>query len=377
MRKKWTKLLIASISISMSSLIYVNGMQINAQEEGETSFEYKKFPTEEEYEKELDQQMDRVYAQLKGHIQNENLCPIPGIINTTYAKDSQVKSSAYYVPQGLCQTEDYIVITGYHNGKIGSKSKEDNKGWDSVLYILDVKSHELITTLGLPQAYHNGGIAYDGENMWFCGNTSSKYLKKGKPFVQCMKYEKLVDIVNASGIYGQIPKEAVSEQISIDNVPSFLECDKGVLWVGTYINNTTNADGYAIGYPIQNIEDENPSLNKLNVLRINGIPSSSQGMDIDNGELYVSSSGQGGANWVSSSFITRFDISALNGGSNFLDLNGQFVSQIEVPKMNEEIIVDKNTVYMVFEACAEAYLKGMPTGMKTDRILPIDRSLWE
>lgn len=378
MKKKWILLFAAAILFTFLSPVNLQTPKVYATAEEQTSYDYKKYPTEESYEAALQREMARVYNTLKGHIQTENLCPIPGIISTTYTDADAFKTSAYYIPQGLCKTDDYILMTAYHNGKVGKEVLEKNKGWHAVLYVIDAHSHAFITSLGLPQSYHNGGIAFDGKNVWFCGNTSPKYLRKNDPFVQSMKYEKLKEIIDNSGKYGEIPADAVSDKLYIDNVPSFLECDNNVLWVGSYINNDPEKnEGYIIGYPIQNIDETSPTLNKLNVARINGIPSSSQGMDIYDGSLYVSSSGKGNANWIQSSFISRFDLSALSEGSRFLDLNGTYASRIEVPKMNEEIIVDDATIYLVFESCSETFLKGMPQGMKTDRILPIDRSLWE
>lgn len=347
-----------------------------------TSYSYKLFPTEEEYETELQQQMGRVYEVLQGHIQQENVCPIPGLVETVYHDKEELKDSIYYIPQGICRTDDYILVTAYHNGKTGLIEQESNKGWKGILYVIDADTHEYLTTLALPQSYHNGGIAFDGSRVWFCGDTKDSYLKDGDPFVQCMDYSRLKEIV--TGILkdnrlddGCIGAEDFSEKIMINNKPSFLECTDGFLWVGTYINNDpTDNSGYAVGYPIKE-EAGKTKLDKLHVKRINGIPSSAQGMDIDGNDLYVSSSGHGGENYMKSSYVSLFDITPLMNGENLLDLQGQSLKSVEVPKMNEELLVDENSIYLVFEAASEQFLANLPDGMKTDRILPLDKVLWK
>lgn len=346
-----------------------------------TSYTYKLFNTEEEYETELETKMGRVYDVLQGHIQQKNVCPIPGLVETVYHEEADLKDSIYYIPQGICRTDDFIIVTAYHNGKVGLSEMESNKGWKGIIYVIDGNTHEYLTTLALPQTYHNGGIAYDGERVWFCGNTSDSYLKDGDPFVQCMDYSRLKEIV--AGILadgdrqdGCIAEEDFSDKITINNKPSFLECTDGFLWVGTYVNNNPDDNvGYAVGYPIME-ENGTAKLDKLHVKRINGIPSSAQGMDIDGNDLYVSSSGHGGENYMKSSFISRFDITSLMKDVDLLDLQGQSISRVEVPKMNEEILVDEDAIYLVFEAAGEQFLHNLPDGMKTDRLLPLDKTLW-
>lgn len=383
-QKPGIKQLLVAVAAATAVLANTESLHTVYADEAETSYTYKKYETQESYEEELNKEMSRVYDLLKGHFQVNNICPIPGIIQTSYRTESEVKTSAYYIPQGICETEDYILVTAYHDAKLGDTQKEEKKGWAGVVYVIDVETHELLTTLGLPQSYHNGGITCDGENVWFCGDTGNKYTEKGgQPFVQCMKYSRLQELVDRiladqSQTSGSIAEGDFSEKLYINNKTSFLDCSDGVLWVGTYINNDPQQnEGYAIGYPIKGISTKTPSLDKLNVIRINGIPSSAQGMDIDGDDLYVSSSGHGGENWVESSFISRFDISAISKGEKLVDLQGQYLKRVEVPKMNEEIIVNDTSVYMVFEACSEKFLANLPDGMKTDRILTVDKEVWE
>lgn len=163
-------------------------------DDSRSSYEYKMFETQEKYEEELKENMSRVYDILHGHVQEENLCPIPGQVKTVYQEGDPLKDSIYYIPQGICRTDDYILVTAYHNGKDILSENESNKGWSAVLYVIDVHTHEYLTTLVLPQAYHNGGIAFDGERVWFCGDTRDSYLMVGDPFVQLMYIARMMSM---------------------------------------------------------------------------------------------------------------------------------------------------------------------------------------
>jgi hypothetical protein len=45
------------------------------------------------------------------------------------------------------------------------------KKLNSVIYVIDMNSMELVSTLTMPNMFHAGGIAFDGENIWMTGET--------------------------------------------------------------------------------------------------------------------------------------------------------------------------------------------------------------
>ena len=49
------------------------------------------------------------------------------------------------------------------------------------------------------------------------------------------------------------------------------------------------------------------------------------------------------------------------------------MKRVEVPKMNEEIIVDGSTVYINFESGASHWKYAL---INTDRVIALDLSLW-
>ena len=106
---------------------------------------------------------------------------------------------------------------------------------------------------------------------------------------------------------------------------------------------------------------------------IAGIDSSAQGADIDGDHLYVSSSYGGANEAVKSSFITTYNIAPAVNGDTDLNVTERELKRVEVPKMNEEIIVTGSEVLMNFEAAADCWKKVV---LPTDRILAVKATVW-
>ena len=200
------------------------------------------------------------------------------------------------------------------------------------------------------------------------GDTSDKY--DGKPFVQYMTYETFLRLIEEP--VSEVKESDISDKIYIKNKPSFLECDSGILWVGTYAGRKDTSEAYLNGYQITG-EPGNRSLNTIMYTVIAGLDSSAQGADIEDGYLYVSSSYKGNTAEVKSSFITKYDLRRAIQSSGSYYVQGQELSRVEVPKMNEEIIVTGSTVHINFEAGASNWKNVL---IDTDRILAVDKSLW-
>jgi hypothetical protein len=171
----------------------------------------------------------------------------------------------------------------------------------------------------------------------------------------------------------EVRKSEISDPVYVKNKPSFLECDSGRLWVGTFYASKGTQEGYANGYAILDSE-EGCRLNTTMYQVITGIDSSAQGMDIDGNYLYVSSSYKGYVAAVKSSFITKYEISPLHKGYNSVYAADRELTRIEVPKMNEEILVDSRNIYINFEAAADKWKFCI---IPTDRILSVRKSLWD
>ena len=323
-----------------------------------SSFEYKNYEDNDDYLRILKKKMKSVYDNFDGKLDEEQIIPIPGLVSTCIRTGTDINTAGSYVPQGLCRAGRYMLITAY----------DSKKKLNSVIYVVDTDTNELVSTLTLPNTYHAGGIAFDGFNIWMTGDTSDKY--KGAPFVQHMSFDTFLGLIERP--LAEVRKSDMSGPVYIKNRPSFLECDKGVLWVGTYIGSKGTSEGYMNGYPIIG-EPDAPRLNTLMYRVIAGIDSSAQGADIDGNYLYVSSSYNGMLQGVQTSFITKYNLAAADNGSDSIYVSNKEVSRIEVPKMNEEILVDGGNIHINFESAAEHWKFAV---VKTDRILAVNKSVW-
>lgn len=329
-----------------------------AEKQRQSSFDYKKYPDNEQYRDALYWAMNDVYNTISGNIDDSKTLPIPGLIKTYSASKDKKKASKQFVPQGICRAGRFWLVTAY----------DAKKKYRSVIYAVDPLMKEMVATVVLPNRFHVGGIAFDGENIWITGDTSDKY--KGEPFLQYITFENFRKMIDEP--VHLIKKGEISKRVYIKNVPSFLEYDKGTLWVGTYVGRKKTAEAYMYGYKVLS-DEAGVRLNTLLVTIISGIDSSAQGADIDGNNLYVSSSYQGGNIAIKSSYITRYNITPLKDGIQSLSVAGREVSRVEVPKMNEEILVENGHVYINFESASETWWTSV---IKTDRILSIDKSLW-
>ena len=108
---------------------------------------------------------------------------VPGLLSTETQVFEEKNSSAIctsMTPQGLAVTEDYLIVSAY----CGSKTH------NSVLYLIDKKSHEFIKEIVLRNKSHVGGLAYDPihQNLWIAG------MSRGIPQVNAISLLSLIHI---------------------------------------------------------------------------------------------------------------------------------------------------------------------------------------
>lgn len=323
-----------------------------------SSFDYKLYSKQSRYKSVLKFRMRDVYTMISSYIDDNTTLPIPGLIETFTLHNGKISSSVNFVPQGLCQAREYLLATAYDS------ERENN----SVIYVIDKAGAKLVSTLTVPNRYHLGGIAFDGDNIWLTGDTSDRYT--GAHFVQYISFSDFQNMISRP--LHEIKDNEISERVYIKNKPSFLECDNGILWVGTYIGKKDTAESYMNGYRITE-KDGKIKLNTTVYSLISGLDSSAQGADIDGNFLYVSSSFKGSAVGVKTSFITKYDIASIKKGSKSLNIVNREMSRIEVPKMNEEITVEKGRIFINFESGAKHWVNPV---IRTDRLLAVKKTLW-
>lgn len=324
----------------------------------QSSFSYKIYATYSQYRNSFKKKMADAYEVMGMYVDDTRCMPVPGIIETYTGSVRSNHSSQDYVPQGLCRAGNYFLVTAY----------DGDKKHNSVIYVVDADMRIIVSTLTLPNRYHSGGIAFDGERIWLTGDTSDKY--DGKPFVQYIEYAVFEEM--AADPLHKIRDDEISGRVYIKNKPSFLECDNGVLWVGTYTGSRGTQQGYMNGYPIR-LSDGKVKLDTMRYSVISGIDTSAQGADIYGNYLYVSSSYNGWMSKAKTSFVTMYDITEFIRKGVDINVSEKEVRRIEVPKMNEEILVDQGIMYINYESAYD----GWPAPViRTDRILAVRRNLW-
>ena len=240
-------------------------------------------------------------------------------------------------PQGICITDEYVLITSYSEGKevLGE------------LMVFDRSDGEYLVTLGMDAESHLGGIAFDGSNVWVCNSNDGTIERISYDFICLMataNSKKVVDATEVVDIY------------EVSNTPSCITWYGGRLWVAThdaYFNSKMIAYYY---------DEKNDSLSRLSSYKI---PPKVQGIAFNKtGRVYLSVSY--GRN--SSSYIKVYS-SIISLSSN----PGSPSVAVEMPPGSEEIDFVDDNLYVLFESAGEKYLEG--TDGKGFCVSPIDKIL--
>lgn len=334
-----------------------------------TSTTYKTYQTASAYQTAYKKKMKRSWKEIladgKDGIDFTKSFAQPGVITTNYTVDDKTyQNNGNYIPQGICYAGDSKNAKKY---RIISAYNAEAKKYPSVLYVMEQEgnsaNYTYRTTLILNEKTHthNGGVAFDGENLWVC---------KPNECIGYIKYatlEKAIQKAEDDGVYSVLVSYD-EESIPVAKHPSFLTYAHGKLWIGNYFGKEETKKGVLIGYEIQNKKSK---VSLRESVAVNNLPSSSQGAYIEGDNLYVSFS-YGSTKMSNTSRIARYSVPGLKENRICIQL-GQPEVVHEVPKMNEEILIDGDTIYTVFESSAN---KWMDARLITDRVLAFDKSLW-
>ncbi|MGN0483669.1 MAG: InlB B-repeat-containing protein [Lachnospiraceae bacterium] len=238
-------------------------------------------------------------------------------------------------PQGLCLTDDYILVTAYcvQGGKVGS------------LHVFDRETGEYLVTLGMKETSHLGGVAFDGSHVWICHSDNQT--------LECMDYQYLKMLAQLKLKKCVDCTESITE-CKVENRPSCVTCYDGHIWVAT---QTAFFKSLMFSYVYTNGE-----------LVADGcyeIPDKVQGIDFDrNGHVYLSTS----LGRKRSSYLKQYQsLKELDRHPNWPQ------KKIEMPPCAEEIDVDGGKVYVLFESAGLKYFAG--TDGKGNSYAPIDKIL--
>lgn len=240
-------------------------------------------------------------------------------------------------PQGVCLTDDFVLISSY-------STDDDCMG---ELMVFDRTDGEYMVTLGMDENSHLGGIAYDGENVWVCNSHENTLERISYDFIRLMAYQNTGGVVDARDVV---------DEYKVKNTPSCITYYGGRLWVATH---TRMVNSKMIAYHLDSSTDTLAALSEYR------IPSKVQGIAFDDaGGVYLSTS----YGRSQSSYLLCYpSVISLSSSPSRPQL------RVEMPPCSEEIEVYEDTLYVLFESAGEKYLEG--TDGKGMSLSPIDRLL--
>jgi hypothetical protein len=244
---------------------------------------------------------------------------MPGLISTNV----DGFSSENMCPQGITFAGDYLLETAY----------DENDEENSVIYVINKNTKQLITTLILPSMTHAGGIAFDGTNLWVPTGTR----------VSSIPFDQVEEAVTSGEPYYFI---TYNTTCTLTDTASFLSYHKDKLWIGTY-NELQATDMYS--YTIED-KDTAPVLVQADTIVI---PDRVQGIAFTGTDsIIMSRSCQ--VNPAYRGYMRQLDLyrpDYTNSVNGVISL-GNAVNSVAMPSMNEGIAIDGGYLYVTFESPA-------------------------
>ncbi len=284
--------------------------------------------------------------------------PLPGMSET----NMDGKKCSSMTVQGICTTGDYILVTAYCRGEIYIKDlaghayrpdnlfrlgraymtehKEDHR---SVIYVIDKKTQNYLTTLNLSDKNHVGGITYDGKYVWIAKSSD---------------YE--LSAIDINSIKAAVKKHKDTINIDYDvNVPcdrmaSFVTFYDNRLWVG-YCNADEQGTGVLDGFKISYNEEEN-TVDLISSKEIS-IPYNANGAVFArvDGDVCLAVSISGGRGSKKDNRDSKVCLYEIDLNKNY-DIKGfKDHGRLIMPPLMEELCIDGSNVYYIFESGGSAY----------------------
>lgn len=311
------------------------------------------------------------YADLS-RISSKGVAPVPGMECTN------VSGSACdcMTPQGICVTEDYILITAYcrienykkeleenlseGDNKIKSENESEHERHNSVIYVLSKATGNYITTIVLPDKNHVGGIAYDGKYVWIAKSEDNE--------LSAIEISAITNIIAENTDSNTV---SYYTSVSCGCKASFVIFFDNRLWVGV-CNKSEEGDGVLQGFTISGDTKDTLALSPSKELTI---PSNANGAafaQID-GKTCLAVNASYGRNNDTVTHLYTVELNPESDISVYTDY-GEYV----LPPMAEEICIDGNNVYTVFESVSTAYsqVDGNKCNNIVDRVCIGDITDW-
>ena len=271
---------------------------------------------------------------------------IPGTPQTREMdfKNRYINSGGQYF-QGLVLTEELVLMTAY---------AEETELPGSLL-VFDRKSGEYLASVGMKAQSHLGGIAYDGENIWVCHSVSAT--------IERISYSDILAVARAAPkCYVEL--SGPGQEYRVENKPSCLAYENGLIWVATH-DRRFHAQVISYRY-----DERTDSLCPGDSYRL---PSKVQGIAFGaDGKVYLSTSF--GRN--NSSYLKVYrSLRAMD------EKPDRPAIKVEMPPCSEEIVLENDYLYVLFESAGQKYFEGTDGRGKSnapiDKLLEIETvSLW-
>lgn len=319
--KKLTAILLTVITVFM--LFTASAFAYN----GSTSFEFRYPDAFEKAKKE--------YSSFTAALIDDlSATPIPGnITSDAYSSLTGKTTTENMVPQGICVTDEYILVTAY----------DSEKEFNSVIYVISKDDNTLLSTIIMPDKNHSGGIETDGKNI---------YVAKDKNGVAVFSCGIIEEAVNENGVY---VLEKYENTTLTEDTASFITFYDGKMWVGKF---NEKEDSYLYDYTI----NADGTLTRGTVTYT--LPQKLQGASFfeKDGKTWLICSNSYGRTKTSSLYVYE-----INGSEAKQTLSYVF------PPMAEETDIYNGVVYMIFESSATEYsTKESRCPTPVDRITALD-----
>ncbi len=251
-----------------------------------------------------------------------NMFDIPGMLQTN-VKGEMCEDM---IPQGIVLHNGHWFITAY------CYKKEHN----SVMYVLDAKENNLVTTLVLDSKTRAGGIAYANGYLWIAATSKVYYYD----------YNDIKEIVDSIETKQNVKSVSVSKckHGSVDMAEgieaSFLGICDSYLCIGAY--QTILQDNKSIYFCNPIIKDDG----KIEIISSMLLPQYAQSMSIikDDGKSYMLIN-VAMADYDSCVYVYEMDE----------QFNAKIVKKIYVPCFAKGIYSTEEKTYILFQSCAKKY----------------------
>ncbi len=308
-------------------MILVRGTNINAL-----------YPEEKVYDLLRDQ-----YPEIAGALLDKSYV-IPGMIQTQTlsAETGEVGSSTTMVPQGIALADKYLVISAYSKDHL----------YNSVLYILDRNSGLYLKTIVLPGTPHAGGVAWDEDHnlLWITEKGSGDLAAAAAITLETIEADDFAGTGKAVVYDYEAPLNGVADAATINY-------HDHTLYIGTF---SRAGDGRMLIYPV----DENGHLAQGSTEGGNALPAFDliQGIEMNEDLIFLSQS------WGRDDSSLRCCLNNMPLGEG---LTTRAYTSIKFPPYMEQIAVDGNEMYVLFESVASEYRQRSGI-VHIDRVLVFD-----